>query len=201
MRPIAIWYHTCVNLHREHAFTIIRDQVEALRESFLLDKADQFMVGINGDAADAMAVKSLLPDKANVFCNEESMWPSGEVQTLREMWEWLYAFPAYNILYLHMKGLSHHPASPTHGYNRDWREEMMQVNVWRWRECVRHLDLGAEMVGTRWFDAPNASYWAGNFWWARSEFLLTLGPCQNRSRYDAEVWIGEGPRLPNRICL
>lgn len=55
---------------------------------------------------------------------------------------------------------------------------------------------------------PGQSIWAGNFWWAKSDFLRTLPSIMNRerikisglgaaeSRFESEVWIGNGPRLP-----
>jgi hypothetical protein len=89
---------------------------------------------------------------------------------------------------------------------------MMKNAVQNWRTCVQDLDSGLESVGSHWMTGdqtpPGQSIWAGNFGWAKSAFLATLPSIMERdriklsgidsieSRYESEVWIGNGPRLP-----
>lgn len=207
MNKIAIFYHTCVNIGtKEHATSIINEQVGLMRSTGLLDAAGLFVVGVNGDESDVQYVASLMPAGAVVIGNPPETWPAGEVQTMRMMRDYSLGNPGQNILYLHMKGLSHVPGSPTHDFNRDWRHGMQNVVIKEWRHCNNLLDLGYESVGNWWNVAPNGSYWAGNFFWAKSEFLATLPPIltdgQNSGgRYEAEVWIGRGHRLPNIVAM
>lgn len=207
MKPIAIFYHTLVNVGtRAHADSIIQEQVGAMQSVGLLDQADYFFVGINGGEEDVKHIMSMMPLGAVPMVNPIETWASSEVETLRCLRDFCIGNPGVNVLYLHMKGLSHVPGSPTHDFNRDWRHGMQNIVVNRWRECVNHLEQGYESVGNWWNVAPNGSYWAGNFWWATSDFIATLPPIlteghHSGGRYEAEVWIGRGPNLPRIVAL
>ncbi len=102
-----------------------------------------------------------------------------------------------------MKGLSHFPGSPTHEYNARWRYDMELVVLRRWRECVGFLESGYQTAGHRWYESFTGNYYAGNFWWATSNYLATLPVIQPAGhlcggRYEAETWIGKGnPRHIN----
>ena len=80
-----------------------------------------------------------------------------------------------------------------------------------WRNCVTDMDQGVESVGCHWMTGladGTQNIWAGNFWWAKASYLLTLpsiferdrikesGISDIESRYESEVWIGNGKRLP-----
>jgi hypothetical protein len=74
------------------------------------------------------------------------------------------------------------------------------------------MESGAESVGCHWLTGKSADHnqnlWGGNFFWAKASFLRTLPSIYERgiikvsgiksieSRYEAEVWIGNGARLP-----
>lgn len=211
MKPVAIFYHTCLTFNREHGLTILREQIGDMAKSGLLDEAKQFFIGLNGNMQDEVEIRnmvkmvSLKADPIFVHHHPDD-WPSGEVPTLRVMRDWLTAHEDYNVCYLHMKGLTYHPGIPGWDFYRDWRHRMQTVVVLRWLECVAHLDAGAESVGQWWNVAPNGQYWAGNFWWATGKFLSTLPPIVTEGqiqggRMEAEVWIGRGPRLPKIVSL
>jgi hypothetical protein len=106
------------------------------------------------------------------------------------------------VLYHHIKGVQY-PNSPVHDR---WRKCMEQACVWNWRECVRLLESGLDTVGAHWLTrtkypmlGPGQRYWGGNFWWATSDYLLTLPPLPEdtwSNRYLAEDWIGKSPINP-----
>jgi hypothetical protein len=89
---------------------------------------------------------------------------------------------------------------------------MMRGVVHNWRKCVADLDSGYEAVGCHWMEPPETPegqfIFAGNFFWSTSRFLRTLPSIQDReriklsglwslqSRYEAEVWFGNGRQLP-----
>lgn len=204
---IAIFYHTCINIgEKGHALSIIQEQVGLMQTSGLLDHADFFFVGINGEEEDANLIMQMMPAGAVPMLNPIETWKSGEVETLRALRDFAMGSPGVNILYLHMKGLTHVPGSPGHDFNRDWRRGMQNIVVKEWRHCQNLITLGHESVGNWWNVAPNGSYWAGNFWWATSDFIATLPPIvteghHSGGRYEAEVWIGRGPRLPQIAAL
>ena len=88
----------------------------------------------------------------------------------------------------------------------------MKNAVTNWRTCVADLDSGADAVGSHWMVPPETPIgqhiFAGNFFWAKASFLRTLPSIMDRerikmsgidsldSRYESEVWLGNGPRIP-----
>jgi hypothetical protein len=123
--------------------------------------------------------------------------------------QWLPGHEDYYVLWFHSKGATHEPG---HYLSDRWRGCMQKHCVVNWRQCVADLDAGFESVGCHWMSGnktpPGQSIWAGTFFWAKASFLLTLPSVMKRdriklsgldsieSRYEAEVWIGNGPRLP-----
>jgi hypothetical protein len=213
MKPISIWYHTCIQFNREHGLNIIKAQMDALKSSGLLEVCNHFFVGINGNDEDEFAVATLLPDQAVTFQNSPSTWPSGEVPTLMHMRRCLLVslFPC-NVMYHHMKGLSHPPSSGLYSNMSNWRWCMQTHVVERWRECVKSLEDGYEVAGVHWhtpetYPGPgHVPFFAGNFWWAKSEFLCTLPQLEPEKhlaggRYEAEAWLGRGKRWPKAMDM
>jgi len=212
MKPLAIFYHTCINFNQVHGLNIIVAQMNALRNSGALDAADQFIVGVNGDEVDEITVASLLPKKAVTFRNASSTWPSGEVPTLMYMRDWLIAHPDHHVMYHHMKGLSYPPGTGLHDQMSNWRWCMQVHVVDRWRECIKYLDAGYEAVGVHYhtpetYPGPgHVPFFAGNFWWARGDFLRTLPKLEPEKhlaggRYEAEAWLGRGTRWPKAMDM
>lgn len=209
MRPINIFFHTCFNLgNQDHAIAIFQEQIRALEACGVLEVAEFLFIGLNGDECDEVMLRSLLPIKTNitVFLNQKSTWESGEVPTLNILRELLPDLVGSDILYFHMKGLTHVPASHTFFANQQWRRSMEHIVIWNWRECVDFLRQGYDVVGHRWYNSPTGNYFAGNFWWAKSEFLKTLPEIKPQGhlaggRYEAEVWIGRGSTPPMVVSL
>lgn len=212
MKPIAIFYHGLFVLGDlpeilPAAFDIIPKQMEMLTESGLLYEASEFHVGINGGPESVSFVKSLIPGKAQV--KYHGIQCRNECRTMRMIEEWLPGHDDWYVLYAHSKGATH----PTgHDLSTRWRHCMMNHLVSNWKNCVANLDAGYDSVGCHWMTGaetpPGQSIWAGNFWWAKSNFLKTLPSIMERdrlkvsgidsinSRYESEVWIGNGPTLP-----
>ena len=101
------------------------------------------------------------------------------------------------ILYLHTKGVSRTGPSID-----DWRACMLYWMVERWRECVDKLLKGHDTVGYTRCERP-LPHFQGNYWWARSQYLRTLGEPRDISfipsvanqgeRHKAEFWILSKP--------
>ncbi len=206
MNKLAIFYHACLTFHQTHAMNILTEQMKALRSSGLLGVADVFMVGVNGHLGDEIAIASLIPE-ATTFLNDPSTFPSGEVPTLMKMRDWLDTHPDHHVLYHHMKGLSYPPGTGLHDQMSNWRWCMQTHCVERWQECVKYLDEGYEAAGVHYhtpetYPGPgHVPFFAGNFWWARGDFLRTLPKLEPEKhlaggRYEAEAWLGRGARWP-----
>jgi hypothetical protein len=131
--------------------------------------------------------------------------------TIIEVEKFVKTHPDWNVLYFHCKGGSHESGTSYSDFSNRWRRCMMRRCVTEWRQAVAELDAGFEAVGCHWLTGmghdKSQHYFAGTFWWATSNFLATVpsmylrdrikesGIASLESRYEAEVWIGNG-RMP-----
>jgi hypothetical protein len=202
MKPISVWYHAVLSSqHRvidpDYALNLVGNQMEAVRASGLLDRAAELHVGVNGPEADAAAIAC--------FCDSpktqlQSYGPNSttEIHTLNRLRNWLR--PDWYVLYHHTKGVS----TPNQADN--WRRRMERYCVWNWQNCVDVLEAGYDACGCHWLTpeknpgAIASPFFGGTFWWATSNYLMTLPPLPEpkwENRYEAEAWIGKGPNRPN----
>lgn len=212
--PIAVFYHCLFALDtpaniRQSALEIVHQQMQYCAVTGLTGAASHFCVGINGGEESVAYADLVLPLKSvKVYHGLES---HAENPTLVELEKWLPGHSGWNVLYFHAKGCTHGPGPVAHS-RAIWRDCMMRNLVGCWERCVADLERGFESVGCHWMEPPATPpeqfIWAGNFWWAKSDFLLSLPSIMKRariiesglghadSRYEAEVWIGNGPRRP-----
>lgn len=125
-----------------------------------------------------------------------------EFPTLFLLWAHAQRAPTIKILYLHTKGASREPSQK---WNH-WRDYLLWGVVENWELCLERINEEEDMVGVDW--APGIDlekwgvtnprtngFWAGNFWWAKASYIMTLPdpltlPIGNR--YYAEGWVGLG---------
>jgi hypothetical protein len=183
-RPrIAHFYHVFADGDWQSAAV---EHVGRLAASGLLRELDGMYLGVVGSAAARAEVAHRLPGV--IVAEAESGWEQVTLEALRRFVE---DFDGY-VFYAHTKGAwSQTPLAVR------WRELMTAHTVDAWEKCVRSLEA-AEVVGPFWFrsrdpeHALHEHFFAGNFWWARSEYLASLGPVRTSSRFDAEGWVGLG---------
>lgn len=216
MKPLAIFYHALF-YHgtppelRLNAVQIVQEQMWLLQNSGLAAAASEIVVGLNGPVDKTRAMAALyLPAKARLVMHGPDSF--AENLTIVELEKWVPHHLDSYVLYFHAKGCTH-PVGEPYGDNvsAPWRRAMMQDLIANWRECVAALDAGAELVCSHFMRGMadgTQNIAAGNFFWARASFLATLpsifkrdrikesGIAAAASRYEAEVWIGNGPRLP-----
>lgn len=197
---LAIFYHCrlgggTVTIDPERAMNIMASQMVALRSSGLLKEATYLCIGSNGSAANHLAARLLAPRQANVVNHGHDACT--EIPTLKLLRDWL--TPGWLVLYHHSKGVTYSPATAALG--DAWRICMERVCVSNWKDCVRALENGSDTSGAHWltpeqYPGPvKIPFWGGTFWWATSDYLLTLPPLPTAkwsNRYEAEVWIGRG---------
>lgn len=210
--PIAIFYHCLFCLGNPPkrlpaAEGIVKEQMQALRESGLGEAASYTLVGVNGGGESQPPCDSLIFwTNAPILHGLESR---NENLTILELEKWLPGHSDWYVLYFHSKGATHPPGD---SFSTTWRRCMMKHCITNWRQCVADLDAGYEAVGAHWMEPPETPpgqrFFAGTFWWAKASYLLTLPSIMDRerikvsgigspeSRYEAEVWIGNGPRAP-----
>lgn len=201
--PIAVFYHCVIHgagdriIDPDYALTLIASQMEALKRGGLMDATSNFFVGVNGPDSDAFAVACLCDNKAVVI--QHGREARTEIPTLNVLRGWLPGHPGWNVLYHHTKGVS------TPNQQDGWRRRMENVCVLGWNECVKALEMGYDAAGCHWLTPEGnpgviaSPFFGGTFWWAKSDYLLTLPPLPEatwQNRYEAETWIGKGPRRP-----
>ncbi len=193
-----------------NAFDVVLDQMSRVRLSGLADVASEIIVGINGGEESLDLAKLIMPPKATIVIHGLHCKCENPTILLIERWLRHNQGDAY-VLYFHAKSSSHDPSSDYGQFDWKWKECMMHNLIDNWRLCVNDLAF-YQAVGCHWLTDQGSdqsqNYFAGTFWWAHAHYLRTLPSILNRaqiratgigsveSRYEAEVWIGNGPRLP-----
>jgi hypothetical protein len=212
---IAIFYHCLFVLGDPPemlpaALEIVCDQMEALRSSGLLDAAEEMHVGVNGGKESEMFANGLLPKKAQITYH--GLQSRSENLTVVMLENWVKDHPDWYVFSFHSKGATHAMGSDYGSFAHRWRQRMEHHCIHGWRQCVADLDAGYEACGAHWLTAQgwdrSQHYFAGTMWWCKSSFFATIPSIYTRqrikdsgigaleSRYEAEVKIGNGPRLP-----
>ena len=147
----------------------------------------EFSVGsvadhISDEMVVALGSSRFIDDMSVVFTRDDGLL--GEYPGIRKVWE---AAQDKNgpshIGYWHTKGASH-PFNPC---VHDWRRYMMYF-------FLRGPSLEHDVTGVNWNEDPAQGKWfAGNFWWASTEYLRKLQkPEPTRNRLEWEFWLGKG---------
>lgn len=202
-KPVAIFYHTYwssgeIPCNRDNTIRLYCEQMDTMNFLGLRDTAQHLTVGVSGSEEDFGMAQSIVAWPNIHFLHNKT--GVGELPTMKCMQDWCKKHPGFAVLYFHTKGAIHN-GNPVYEL---WRRCMEKAVLYKWRSCVEDLSLRKlDSAGAHWL-RPNqypiigrTPYWGGNFWWATSDFLNTLPPIDvTLSRYEAEVWIGRGPRPP-----
>jgi len=203
---LSVWYHARISdgyakIKMDDACQIMAEQMKALKDSGLLDAADELHIGINGSESDAEIAKLFCPFKSQIINHGQEA--CSELPTISSLRQWALDHPDWFVLYHHIKGVTYPPGNWTH----NWRRCMQRNVVANWKQCVSDLEQGYESVGAHWLTREQYGahvkhpFWGGNFWWATTAFLSSLPklprlPKTEQDRFLAEAWIGMGPRAP-----
>lgn len=167
------------------------EHIWALHHTGLAKNLTTFSVGLVGSEQNRAAARERVElDGATVVVEEDYgyeqvtlSWLHGTVQDQEGCY-----------YYAHTKG-----AGYANDLQKPWRRTLEYGCSVHWGECVGALRNGMDCAGViflndvKWNPRP---FFAGNFWWARSDFLKNLPPISYATRFEAEVWIGSG-RLPS----
>ena len=86
------------------------------------------------------------------------------------------------IWYAHTKGSFNIP-------RQHQRKGLIEANLLGWENCSKLLDT-FQICGARYRNTKgHGKHFAGNFWWANTDFVATLHPPDRKSRFYAENWI------------
>lgn len=205
MKKMAVFYHCLFSggsrpILTDFACSIMREQMQALKQSGLLDALDELYIGVNGAEEDGQISRLFAPAKARITVHGARA--TTEIPTLNLLRKWLPGHEDWYVLYHHMKGVTH----PGHIAYDHWRKRMERAVIWGWRSCIADMDGGIESCGAHWLTPEqfpaivSSPFWGGTFWWATAKFLLTLPPLPAATwanRFEAESWIGRGARRPS----
>ena len=177
--------------------TPIREHFAEAQASGLLTELDSVRVGLVGSVENRGRVLGLFAElnvTVDVVASVEAGWEQVTLQKLHEFTQDDDGF----VFYAHTKGA----ASPD-PIAHPWRVSMIHDTVTRWRECVEALG-DVQTAGAYWLRSnmpehyDHKFFFAGNYWWARSDYVATLDPVGVDSRYQAEGWVGLGePTVQN----
>jgi hypothetical protein len=205
MSKIAVFYHCIlsggtVSIDTPKACAIMAEQMAALKESGLADAADEIRIGLNGDSEDLEMARLFAPAKAMFMVHGKGA--TTEIPTMNHLRDWLPAHPDWLVAYHHIKGVCY----PDHLLYHAWRRCLERAVVWGWRDCIAEIERGRDSCGAHWMTPEQfpgkvkSPFWGGTFWWATAKFLLSLPPLPTptwKNRFEAENWIGRGPRRPS----
>lgn len=212
---IAVWYHCKLSgdgiPDTNLSLNILCEQMTALKQSGLAEAADELHLCLNGPESDLLLVAALCPNKSKIVAHGPGK--KSELPTLSLMRKWLPDHPGWLVCYHHSKGVT----------MREWgkidiefkalhRRTMERFVIWNWKQCVADLERGYEAVGCNLVHPIKRNhlpgrFFAGNFWWATANYLITLPSIPDNcrdfnnvgERCIAEGWVGSSPRSDVRF--
>ena len=209
--PLIIFHHGLFAIGKPprvipRAVEIAREQMRALKSSGLLASASEIYVGLNGGAESEALAKQIFPSKSQIMYHGTDC--HNENPTILALWERAKAVKGRTyFLYEHQKGSSKTNQDDI-AHSDNWRRTMERDLVHNWRQCVQLLST-YDIVCSHWkwnVADGTQSIPAGNMLWITSDFAAKLPSMHLRarikqdgigalsSRYEAEVFWGNGPR-------
>jgi hypothetical protein len=183
MKPLTHFYHLYVDGHYEQP---LEEHMSAMESSGLLYELEDFYVGLVGSPENRATAKKLVPGV--VIAEADAGWEQVTLSALHHYSKENDRF----VFYAHTKG-----ACSNDDFAKRWRSAMTNATVTKWRECIEALE-SVDCSGPYWIlsDEPEHEehnmFFAGNFWWATTDYLRRLPSLRYDNRFRAEGWIGLG---------
>ena len=106
-------------------------------------------------------------------------------------------------LYIHTKGVNH----PGNEGGKYWCDYMNHYLIIKWKEAVKHLDIGYDLYGVKLIPANEAPahrlHYSGNFFWFWSDYisyLPSVDKLNKSNRGTAEMWVCSGNPIAGTGC-
>lgn len=188
---------------------MVREQMGRLRESGLLDASRKLYISCIAKSEDNIQrLKHILSE----YGGEKISFVSLTTDPTR------YEFPALDYMYeksqqedflfyyFHTKGITYQSLSADDreyiGFVRKivaWRRMMEYFLMDKWQVAVNTLQGGYDTYGSYLFPPFKQKMYAGNFWWARSDYFRTLTALsedtKQHNRFMAEEWLLSKPSV------
>ena len=176
---------------------ILVSHVEALIHGHLINRLHTLHFGLVGSAENQIKAQNLLAEivpRQYTVSHSLNGWEQATQKYLYA--DAVDSYEPFLALYAHTKG-----ASDRSPINEVWRKAMTRTCVYQWMKAVAILEsTDAVAAGPLWAPFNNGldlgitegtQYFAGTFWWAKSEAIAAIGPPETESRFGAEAWIGK----------
>jgi hypothetical protein len=189
-RPqIRHYYHVYADGEYRH---LVRDHFAALKSSGLNKVIDHLHVGFVGSEENVRNARRRVADLAGRAFEENTAATGWEQETLDVLYhDAVAAAEPFLVLYAHTKGAANQTE-----FNRLWRIIMTRHTVTRWKQAVAAFEGPIGAAGCFWAPFKDTRFFGGNFWWARSEAIASIGRPDRKDRFGAEGWIGKITLLP-----
>ncbi|MCL1950195.1 MAG: hypothetical protein FWF59_10730 [Turicibacter sp.] len=198
MKKIEIVYHIAV---MGGYYNIVKEQLDLLRETGLMDACSQLTVSIVGKFnRELYSLLSTNPYYKKMRVSSTPYLQECEFPSIRAVQRIAAENPGAQILYMHTKGASHGVATsvnsrwtPTQVKNLvQWRKFLEYHTINKWRDCVKYLD-SYDACGTDWGSVNGRTdfHFSGNFWWANATYINRCRLGQG-DRFVCETFIGTG---------
>lgn len=179
--PILGVIHICMRPMWRH---VLKQLTDALQESMLMDNTTLFIVHAVG--GNLQVTDLPIGMRGNLYLTSEPDETVFEFPTLSLLQQTATTMRC-NVYYIHTKDVT--KPNPT---NSQWRDILTYLTIKMWVYNLARLHT-SDAVGSI---LRKERYYAGNFWWARSEYIQTLPQIRtldSRNRILAERWIGLNP--------
>lgn len=172
---------------------IVKSQLAEIIRSGLYDRITHLYVGCLGSKENYYKLKKELffYDKINITAYHYDI-TRYEFYTLKIVQAQSLEREKFYGFYIHTKGVSY----PGNEGGKYWRDYMNYYNITKWKDAIKHLDLGYYTYGVKLLPSsypPSFKmHYSGNFWWFNSEYVSTLpniDTLDKTNRYNAETWI------------
>jgi hypothetical protein len=172
---------------------IIKEQINLILRSGLYSRVDKIYIGCLGEKSAYNRLKSFISPhpKFEIYSYDIDI-KKYEFHTLKIVHEVSLENEKFYGFYIHTKGVNY----PGNQGGKYWLDYMNYYNLTKWRDAVKHLDVGYYTYGVKLLPSsyPPAfkMHYSGNFWWFNSDYVATLPPIDSMdkcNRYNAETWI------------
>jgi len=191
-KKIYHFYHAYAD--GNNSLPVVQKHLENIITSELSKHLEKIYIGIVGSDVNREKIKEILLSYVSKISLEIIIEATEgfEQITLEKLREHSQSNQGY-YFYAHTKS-----AMNSHHANRCWMHTMEHYNLMNWIEAIRQLKSN-DAVGCFWLThhrhpnliTPNTnSFFAGNYWWSKSEIISSLPPLDTSNRYMAEQWIG-----------
>lgn len=197
---IGVYHIYCVNNWRE----LFNSQISSLKKSELFDITKKLYVSIiSNNIEDIEYIKNTIGDKCevinkNIKDNRYEFIALDFIKKISGQCDNIY------IYYFHTKGVSltKEKFLNQHKYGISFEKIKRNSDLWRkmmeyWifekhNLAINVLDSGMYTYGVFFYESPNYNFYAGNFWWTKSEYIKKLPEFNSeniKNRYNAETWL------------